>query len=429
LTGGNSNIIIMNISFQPQKTHLVPVLFWMTIIFQFSVFKDMWGIAGLSRIANIGLLILLSILCITSLLSNKFDKRVWAFYLIPGFLVFFGMMVNIGYNVIVDTALASYFGLVLPWATFLMVPFLIKAGLINAKSLWKQFYFFMVTALLLALTEYFLVLFANYPLRLLTIPNGVFLTGRFALFHMLEDATPHERFYACFGEPGTLAMYLLPAIAYAFFYKRYFGMILFLVALYFTKSLGGMIGLVMLIVTLPFFYFSKKQLVKSFTVVAVLATLAIVFVGQNLKGQYDDRDDSKATREDNLRGAITNLSTAIVSYPFGLPLAESTEKSERNSLYFGSNFTLGYAFITGGIAAFLGYTFFLLVSLGVSIISISGKNLTNEQKTVFLSIIVLFPFIFQRMTVWDSSMFAFLFSPMIIQFLSKPVATASLQEV
>jgi len=379
----------------------------------------MWGIEGLSKVTNIIILVLLSIGSITTFLIAKFDKKVWVFYIIPGLLIFFGMSLNIGINVVQNPALSGYFGLVIPWATFLMVPFFMKAGMVDIRRLWQLYYYFMIASIILALAEYFLVLFANYPLHILKIPNGVFLTGRFALFHMLEDETPHERFYAAFGEPGTLAMYLLPAIAYAFFYKRFFGLLVFLVALYFTKSLGGMIGLVMLIILLPFFYLSKRQLLKIFLLVSILVTLATAFLGKELLTEYEDRGNSRATREDNLNNIISNLSTAIISYPLGFPLAETTESSEMNKLYFGSSFTPGFAFITGGILAFIGYVFFLLVSLYIGAMSFAKPHLTIEEKTVFLSILVLFPFIFQRMTIWDSAMFAFLFSPPIIKFLSK----------
>jgi hypothetical protein len=45
--------------------------------------------------------------------------------------------------------------------------------------------------------------------------------------------------------------------------------------------------------------------------------------------------------------------------------------------------------------------------------------LSLEEKVVFCSLIVLFPFIFQREALWDSGIFAFLFAPSIIRFLQK----------
>ena len=139
----------MTFSFRLKKTQIVPVLFWMTIVFQLTVFKYIWGVEGISKATNIILLIVLSIVGITSLSIGKFDKRLWMFYIIPGFLIFFGMMLNISINVVQNPSLASYFGLVLPWATFIAVPFFMKAGMINIESLWRQYYYFMIVAIFL----------------------------------------------------------------------------------------------------------------------------------------------------------------------------------------------------------------------------------------------------------------------------------------
>jgi hypothetical protein len=321
-----------------------------------------------------------------------------------------------------DFKLLSYLGLLLPWATFISIPLLFKMRAIPVKKLWKHYYYFMITAIGLALVEYFFVLTGKYLPRMLVIPNGVFLSGKFALFHMLEDGSSHDRFYACFGEPGDLAMFLLPAMAYAFLYKKYFSLIIFLVAFYFTRSLGGMIGLTMLIILLPLFSENKKYKIYSLFLAIIMGIAATVYLSGYFSEQIEEKGGSREVREESISKTITLLPVAIVEYPFGMKLEQTTSGYDKDKLYFGSNFTPGFAFVMGGVVSFLGYCLFLVISLWSGVFAIWRKGLSIEERVVFSSLIVLFPFIFQRGSVWDTALFALLYSPYILKWLDRRFA-------
>jgi hypothetical protein len=59
----------------------------------------------------------------------------------------------------------------------------------------------------------------------------------------------------------------------------------------------------------------------------------------------------------------------------------------------------------------------LVVTVGIALTRVFFYTLKTEEKIIFSSLIVLFPFVIQRPVVWDSALFAFLFAPAIIQAL------------
>lgn len=132
---------------------------------------------------------------------------------------------------------------------------------------------------------------------------------------------------------------------------------------------------------------------------------------------YEKKQLSATVRVDNVMNTIINLPSMIVNNPTGFELTEGTSSASKNPYYYGSNFTPGHILQMGGISAFLGYSVILLVSLVVAFLRIIRKNLSLEEKVVFTSLIVFFPFIFQRTSIWDTAIFAFLFAPSIINFL------------
>jgi len=398
------------------KEDIVVLLFLTIMVFQLTELRHIWGIQSVGRLINLTMLGVLALVGLASIFAIRYSVQIWFFYIIPALLVFTGMFINIAFNVLKNTQLISYFGLLLPWAAFLIAPFFYKLKLLNTARLWNCFYYFLLVSIVLSLGEYFLILGGYLVPSQLILDNGIFLSGRFTLFHMLEDESPHQRFYSSFAEPGTLAMYLLPAIAYSIFNKKYIGLILFLVAFYFTGSLGGIFGLIMLILIIPFFLVSPKYILIAFLGFCVIGSITYGLIGEELSMQYENKDESRTTREESLNKSLVNLSTAILIYPLGMPLSSTTGEAENNSLYFGSNFTPGYMYVLGGIFSCFGYILCLLVSLSVSGLSMLKKSLLTEEKIIFISIIVLFPFIFQRQTVWDSAIFAFLFAPALFKF-------------
>jgi hypothetical protein len=186
--------------------------------------------------------------------------------------------------------------------------------------------------------------------------------------------------------------------------------------MYMADSLGGFIGVVILIPLLIYFKLHNKTLL-SIVLGLFSIFLIITFFSSDLLELYEQRDVSASTREENFFATVKNLSSLILNYPLGLPLTENTEQAQQNAAYSGSNFTPGNAFNLGGILSFVGYLVILFISLLYALSSLIRKDLTLDEQAAVVSILCLIPFIFQREVVWDCSVFALLISPFVISFL------------
>ena len=405
--------------FRPTNSRFVLALFWVTILFQITVLKHIWAIESLSRLFNLTALLLVIIYAIHSMFSLRLKMNTWRFYFMPGFLVFSGMFLNIALNSISNLKLINYFGMLLPWVIYLTMPALLKNKVCDSETLWRYFYYFMLMAVILGLSDYFLVFSGKLSMHLISIPNGNFLAGRFSILFLLKDGSAHYRFYSCFGEPGTLAMFLIPVIAYAYFYKKYIGLSVFIYALYLSSSLGGLIAIAIIIPLLVFVSINKRKVplaIPSGVLILILSVIVVNYM-DNFTFVYKEKRRSATVREDNVKNTIINLPSMLVNNPIGFKLTEGSSSASKNQYYYGSNFAPGRIIQMGGISAFLGYSVIFLVSLVAAFLRIIRKNLSLEEKVVFTSLIILFPFIFQRSTVWDTAIFAFLFAPSIINFL------------
>ncbi len=404
---------------RPTYHHLVLAMFLITILFQLTTLKHIWGIEDLSRLINSATLIFLIMYVFYAMISLRFNKNVWFFYIIPGLLVYVSFFLNFSVNTLSNLNVINYFGLLLPWATFLIMPALLKKMEYDSEKLWRYFYYFMLTAVSLGILEYFLFFSDIVSMRIISTPYGEFWAGRFSLLHLLSDNTAHSRFYACFGEPGNLAMFLLPAISYTYFYKKYIGLAIFLLAFYLADSLGGYISLAMMIFLFIFITINKRKIprVLPVAVVILISSVFVMSYMDDFTTAYENKTYSATQRADNIANTMVNLPYMLAENPIGFKLTDGTSSASKNPHYYGSNFAIGHSIQMGGISAFFGYSIVLLVSLVVAFLKITCKNLSLEEKVVFTSLIVLFPFIFQRTNVWDSAMFAFLFSPLIIRFL------------
>lgn len=405
------------------NSRFVLALFWFTILFQITGLKYIWSLESISRFVNLFVLVLLVLYAIKVISSAYYSKNMWYFYLIPGMLIFGGMILNISLNSLTNFKLITYFGLTLPWITYLIMPALVRKELINTKSLWKCFYYFMLWINIFGLLEYVLVHSGVESLRLLHTPFGEFLGGFFSLFFLYGDGTAGYRYYSCFMEPGTLAMFLLPAITYAFFNKKYIGLVIFLIAFFLTYSLGGTISLLMLIVIISFLLFNrkKKYLIFAFVVAIIISGLLWINFGNSVIEKYEGKNLSAKVREINITKAFTNFPIIALKNPIGLKLAENTKSFEKNKYYIGSNFSPGFYLQFGGVIALAGYIVCLFVSITISFRSLSRDDLSLEEKVVFSSLLVLVPFIVQRSTIWECSLFAFLFAPYIIRVIGNKV--------
>lgn len=402
-----------------KNSFFVLIIFWIVIFFQITGFKFIWDIELISRLANLIALVLLTIYSFYALASGLYEKKVWIYYILPSLMVMAGMLLNVSINVISNYQLFSYYGLILPWAAYLIIPKLMKQRKINSKKLWMYYYYFMLLANVFGVIDYILMFYGLPYFHMIETPYGIFLSGKFSILHMLEDGTAHYRYYACFMEPGTLAMYLLPALAYSFLNKKHIGTCIFLIAFFLTDSLGGIISLILLSIILIFISFrNKKNMIFLGLFVSILcACLIWISYGDSLKQSYEDKNGSRTVREENFINTFIRLPILVVKYPLGFELAESTEKMQNNKDYLGSNFTPANALQTGGVISFVGYMLCLLITTIISIVNLMNNSLTKESKVVFSSLIVLLPFIFQRAVIWDSALFAFLYAPSIIKAL------------
>jgi hypothetical protein len=406
---------------QSSNSWLVLGMFWIAVLFQLTAFKHIWSIETFSRIINIAAFLLFATYALKTITLCSFKKNVWYFYVIPGVLVTLGVMINLSRNVASNLELGAYFGFILPWVAFLAMPGLLKKKSFNYRQLWRFFYYFIIVSVVLGALDYLIYLSGFLDLRVLETPYGVFLAGRFSLFHMLDDGIPHFQLYANFLEPGTLAMWLLPVIAYAYFSRKYVGLTILVAGLILTVSLGGWISLLLLTIVIIFINLNQKT---RNNIVALVATifmsliLAVMFL-PSLIDAYNNKTASASTREENIVMVVEKFPAIMFNNPIGLELELDTKSNEENDAYIGSNFIPVVYFQNGGILAFFGYLSFLLVSFIVSVKSILRNDLALEEKAAFSSIIALMPFLVQRMTIFENAVFAFLWSPIIIAEISR----------
>lgn len=402
-----------------RNSPLVLLAFISVIAFQLTVIKSIWHIELLARIINTVILIWASVYFIYSIFFNKFNKNIWLYFLLPGVLVFFGYFVNLAYNITLNLNLLNQLGLLLPWVVYLTVPQLMKSKILNSENLWRYYYNFMIVVLMLGVVEHFLLLSDLIGSNKIVTAGGPFEANWFSIHFAVDDGSVYDRFYSCFPEPGTLAMYIIPALSYAFFRRKYFGLFLLGGALYLTQSLGGYISLGILIAIALYLQIRlwRVNLYVAFAILFCGVSFLYVTFSNDLVVAYEQKGNSRLVRESSTLNFLYELPNLLVNNPRGSELTEDSESRNLNQHYFGSNFALGNAFMVGGILSLIGYVAILLVSIGCSIKVLLRRSIPIEERIAFSSIISILPFLFQRSVVWDSAIFAFLFAPSIIRLL------------
>lgn len=395
---------------------LVLFAFFVTIIFQITAYKFIWGVEWFSRLLNIYTLVIFSGYSLYTLIKFKFNKNIVNFYIIPGLLVFIGFFINLSYSTISNINIINQFGLLIPWATYLAIPGILKFEKLDLSFLWRYFNYFMFVTVSFSIVEYFALFSGVITPKTIMTSGGPFVAGYFSVLFAIETGELHYRFYSSFLEPGSMAMFLLPAMAYAYLRRKYFFLAIYFIAMYLSDSLGGFIGVVILMPLLAYIRFRNSSILF-FVITSFILIITITFFSENLLEQYENKNNSRIEREVSTLGMLENLTGLMHKYPFGLPLTESTEQSSKNADYYGGTFSLGNAFNLGGILSFFGYLTVLIVSLWYALASLFRKGLSLDEETAVVSIIVLLPFIFQRTVVWDSSIYALLFAPFVIKFL------------
>lgn len=402
--------------------NIVMILFFVTLFFQVTIIKYMWSLEALSQVLNLVALFFLNLYFILGLVREQFSLKIWIFYLLPGFLVYAGMMTNIFVNVLDDVNNLSFWGLTLPWCAYLSIPLFMKRNCHFDEQLWRYYFLFMSITTALALLEYFLVFSGTgiIPLSDIETSGGTFKTGYFSIFFPIWNGV-HFRLYGVFPEPGTLAMFLIPAIAYAYFYKKTILLIVMVLAVGFTLSLGAFASLL----TLPFFIYlvTLKKVLSTPTLLIVF----IVFVAATQIGYfqdaYENKGGSRETRTNNLQNGLAAIPEMINGQPFGATFKKPIVRGEQVSAASYTTFMPVYKFVLGGFFAFIGYFLVALIAMSVSFVSLFKKDLMLYEKVAFVSMIPLGSFLLQRTTIWESVLFALLFAPSIIRALGKTSIT------
>ena len=340
-------------------------------------------------------------------------------------LISLGFIINFSVSAISDISTISYFGLLVPWLIYLIIPVYMKLKKINLEILWLYYYRFMLWSNILGILDYILYLNST-SLRVLETQYGTFLGANFSIFHMIsnEYGVAHFRYYSCFIEPGNLAMMLLPAIAYAIYFKKYFSLLIFLPAFYLTFSLGGNISLALL-----FFLMLSKKFIKNKLYLVVFPLFASFFIiiffsltFDSFKDSYDSRGESAEVREQNLINGLKNIPKIIINHPLGLKLKNKTsEIEEKNDLFVGTNFSPLSFLQNGGILSFIGFISILIISFFICLVHFIKFKLSKIERVAYISLLVIFPFIFQRTTIFEIATYSFLYCPLIITYINEKI--------
>jgi hypothetical protein len=399
----------------------VLTLMLIVLVFQTTVLPDTLGMKSLARVFNAFELFVFLLGALLALASGRVS-RAPRFFVVSVLLALVGCTINILRNLTPESLGAT--ASLLPWIAALSVPFMRS---FDIKRAWALFYRFMLWGSSVSALEYAAVMSGVLPARPMETDRGVFLKGIFSTFFGLADGTVHFRMYGLFAEPGTYAMFLLPAILYAWIRGERKAVALFLGCLYFTDSLGGIASLIVVGATYVFWRSSKRS-------VGMLMTMGFVavvmYVGSGaLRERYLEKGASASVREDNATMFRENVVSIVTSNPFGLPLTGQslTELENVNANYLGSNFEIYTIFVKGGILASLGYTILFVWMTWCSVRFIlagdSDPRRTRDASSAVAMICLpaMLLFVFQRETVLASALFAFLFVQPLILKGAEPV--------
>lgn len=386
------------------------VLLLLVLVFQSSVLPDTLGLKSTGRALNAIILAAFAVLALAALFHAKIRKSS-LYVVIPSGLVLVGYSINALRSVTTETL--GFAGALLPWLAVISVPFMKSFDL--ARS-WLFFFRFMLICALVSLVEYAAVFAGALTPTLIETTRGDFAKGVVTIFHVLEDGSVYDRMYGVFAEPGTFAMLLMPAIAYALVFSKRLALVVFLSCLFLTRSLGGFASLVVLLTM--FVYWRTRRLSAQLLLSSSFVLTVAYFFGNFFLAAYESHNLSSTVREENVFLFYENFWHILWEYPFGIPLVGTSLTSlQGNVLYLGSNFAPYTAFVIGGVVALVGYSAVLLVSLIATVRYFAKNNPSEIMACAFISLPALQLFVFQRQTIFDLALFAFLFvSPIMMVF-------------
>lgn len=404
------------ISNPKKNSWLVLVIFSSTLLFQVTTLKSIWGIEYVARISNtlaLGYIVGYLFLLIPSITIKSYYSYI---YILSVFFINIGTLLNYIISILSNPDAYIFVGNLMTWVVYIIIPILMRRKEVYSLDLWRYYYYYFGILDLFGIVEYHIVYPSGIGLRQVETNEGSFMAGVISLFHAVDSGELHYRFYGAFPEPGTLAMLTLPAIVYGLVYKNYLLLPVFFYALYLADSLGGYVG------ALTIFLIYFIQVSKKFSVIIRLMTLfgvLIFFVTmtEKLQHTYDDRAGSATTREDGVVQFFENIPALLMTSPFGIERGTTSAQSV-NLLYSPNTFSIAAIYFSGGILAFIGYISILFLSIFVAVSMFFKRNLSLEGRCVSISILVLFPFIFQRMTVWEMPLFPLMFMPYLLSSIS-----------
>ena len=403
----------MKIRFDYVSLMLIGVL-----VFQVSILSDTLSMHLWSRLVNAIILLVLAVsFCLS--INQRRPRIVFLYYLLPLMLIVLGFSINFVLALNPDSIVqVSKF---LPYLGALTIPFFKKYDLARC---WKIFYIFMLWGAVIGLFEYIAMSGGFLQPVSIETSRGVFLKGIFSILHSLDDGTAYYRFYGVFAEPGTLAMYLIPALVYALVYSKKLAVGVFLIAIAMSDSLGGYISV--LIVVYLFLNWqvgesTYKTLAKM--MVFLLAGGVLLMITDALIVRYAAKGLSASGREDQFFYFADNFIAILIDKPFGFILeggkSMSTLANDHKN-YLGNNFSFFAAFVQGGLLSFVGYTMFFSLNV-IVILKYFWQNHDPDRITAcaMLSLPGMLIFAFQRPTILESLLFAFLFAVPLLRVLTR----------
>lgn len=403
------------------KTHILIFLFLFSVFFfQVTTYKYIFDLAYLSAIVNLFLSIFLIVYFLTFFIFQKINKKVFLYYLVPGLLILGGMSFNFILNIYHNPNIYSQFGLVLPWIFFVTMPYIFKDRLNIGASVWAWYYYLIICILTIAIVEFYAVTAGLLLTRQIEMPNGSFQAGLFSIYHLVGNGVDkgaiHERLYGPFGEPMFLASVSLPALIFGVFHGRYFGCFIILFAVILTKSLTGFVSIyISLVFTL--FLMLRERYLKFFIPIIFCLMLIFIYNIEYTYGQYLSKGESASIRFDNFTEFFTSFLVIFFEWPFGF-INDTGDKLAQVTLPIGTNFSVGNAFIFGGIFSLVGYLLILILLGWYCINVLKDKYACTDKKVVAVSIISIVPFVYAGSPILDYSMFALLFSSFLVKDLA-----------
>ena len=397
------------------KSKFITILMLSVLFFQISVIPDTLNIKIIARLVNTLMLCYFFLMAIIMLKDHK-SKNIFLLFIFPCLLIILGYVINFSMALSFDAL--GQAGKLIPWLALLVVPVLIGN---NLEQSWHLFYKFVLWVTIVSLLEYVAIFSGLLSPTMIETNRGVFFKGIFSILHYLEGGFVYYRFYGVFQEPGTAAMFMIPAIVYSLVYSRWLSLCLFLIAFALTLSLGGIVSLCVSLVIFFFWKFASKSGYSLFAKIffLIFTVSSVVYLSGDFIEQYQSKQDSATVREDNVTKFVENFGQMVLKNPFGFVLEGDslTALAEGDDEYVGSNFTFYVAFAQGGFISFIGYTMFFLANCLFLINAFFKKH--NENKIyacVIISLPAMLLFCFQRTTILESALYSFLYGSVIMHY-------------